>query len=102
MNNELIIVRVHPQFYSFMVAAMNLVRTDEVHDEPARCELDSHAKLPVLGGSAFILADSGRSALVSPYSPEYKAKQIPIVDAAVLYHDKFTSWDHILIVWNAL
>ena len=67
VDNELSIVRVHPQFFSFMVAAMNLVRTDEVHDEPARCELDSHAKLPVLGGSAFIPS-------ISPYSSEYKAK----------------------------
>ena len=39
---------------------------------------------------------------VSPYSPEYDAKAIPIVDAALLYHDQFTGCEYILVLRNAL
>ena len=102
VDNELNVVKVHLQFYSFMVCTLDSVQTNKVCDEPARSELDSHATLPVLGRSAFIFADSGRTASVSPYSPEYKAKQIMIVDATLLNHDKFTAQDHILIVRNEL
>lgn len=85
-----------------MICAIDEINEADMELEMSRCELDSHANLPVVGGNAFVLADTGRTASVSPYSPDYKAKQIPIVDAALLYHDKYLSQDHILIIRNAL
>src|SRR5210317_1924766 len=89
-------------FYSMAVCALESNDMMDIDNEVARCELDTHANLPVIGGHAYVLAYTGRTASVSPYSPDYKAKQIPIVDAALLYHNKYLSQDHILLIPNAL
>ena len=49
----------------------------------SRLELDSHTNMPVVGGSVYIVAHTGKTAEFSEYNPDYRSKQIPIVDAAV-------------------
>ena len=65
-------------------------------------ELDSHANMPVIGRNAYVIRDSGRKASVTPYSPEYQAKELSIVDALVLYQDKVYGKEYLLLIRNAL
>ncbi|CAJ1959259.1 unnamed protein product, partial [Cylindrotheca closterium] len=58
--------------------------------------------MPVVGCQAFILADTGKTVSVSAYNPDYPSKQIPVVDAALLYQDRFSGEEHILVIRNAL
>ena len=67
-----------------------------------RTELDSHANMPVVGRHAYILSDTEKTATVSPYTPDYETREIPIVDAAVLYSCPYTGSDYILVIRNAL
>ena len=48
-------------------------------DGMSRLELDSHANMPVVGGSSQILAKSGETVDVNAYSPEYESRQVPLV-----------------------
>ena len=45
--------------------------------------------MPVVGKSAFIISDYGKTAYVNAFSPDYISKQIPIVDAALQYEDPY-------------
>ena len=47
-------------------------------------ELDSHANIPVVGKHTYVIADTGRSATVSAYNPDYPPKSLSIVDATIL------------------
>ena len=71
-------------------------------DVSSRIELDTHANMPVVGMNAFIIRDSGRIANVTPYSPEYEAQSLPIVDAIVLYQDSVYGKEFLLLIRNAL
>eukprot|EP00980_Cylindrotheca_fusiformis_P020878 scaffold7890_cov71-Cylindrotheca_fusiformis.AAC.1 len=53
--------------------------------EMSRTDLDSHANMPVLGRNSFILSDAGKTAEVSPFSPDYEPMEIKIVDGAIAY-----------------
>ena len=68
----------------------------------SRTELDSHANMPVVGKNCYVLAETGKSADVSPYTPDYDAMKVPIVDAAVRYDCKFTGQSYALVIRNAL
>ncbi len=69
----------------------------------SRSELDSHANMVVVGRNAYIINVSGRTADVSPFSPDYNALQkVPIVDAAIAYDCPFSNCTHILLLHNAL
>ena len=48
-------------------------------------KLDSHTNMPVVGASAYIISDTGETADVNAYSPEYESRNIKIVDAALKY-----------------
>ena len=87
-----------------MIAAAN---DDDVNmgidDEKSRTELDSHANMVVVGRHASIVSDTGRTAEVSPFTPDYEALQkVPIVDAAILYLCPYSDKSYLLIVRNAL
>jgi hypothetical protein len=72
-------------------------------DEGSRTELDSHANMVVVGSNCLIVEYSGRTAVVSPFTPEYDAlTEVPIVDAAVLYECPYSGKEYILLVRNAL
>ena len=61
-------------------------------DSNSNTELDSHANMVVLGKHAFILNSSGKTAQVSPFTPEYdNMKEVPIVDAVVAWAFKTES-----------
>jgi hypothetical protein len=67
-----------------------------------RLELDSHANMPVVSSGAYILAHSGKTADISAYNPNYKSKQIPLVDAALQYNSPYDGKTYILVIRNAL
>ena len=76
---------------------------DEImQNEDSRTELDSHANMPVVGRNACILSDTGRTAEVTPYTPDYEPMQLKIVDAAVKYESPYTGTIYILVIRNAL
>jgi hypothetical protein len=55
-------------------------------DSSSSTELDSHANMVVLGKQAYVLNDSGKTAQVSPFTPDYDSMtDVPIVDAAIAY-----------------
>ena len=57
----------------------------------------------VVGRHAYILSSSGRTAQVSPFTPEYKSlKEVPIIDASVAYDCPIVDKSFILVFHNAL
>lgn len=76
--------------------------SDTTTDEPTRTDLDSHANMTVVGRHAIILNTTGRTVSASPFTPDYKPLDVPVVDAAVLYECPFAGTRHILVLFNAL
>ena len=69
----------------------------------SRTELDSHANMVVVGRHALVVSDTGRTAEVNPFTPDYEAlQQVPIVDAAICYTCPYTDSQYYFIVRNAL
>jgi hypothetical protein len=68
----------------------------------SRTELDSHANMPVVGIQAFILGHPGKRVDVSPFSPDYEPLEAELVDAAVLYCDKYTGESYVMVLRNAI
>ena len=64
----------------------------------SRTELDSHANMPVVGKKCYVLTDTGKTADVSPYTPDYDAMKVSIVDAAIQYDCKFTGQSYALVI----
>ncbi|CAJ1938202.1 unnamed protein product [Cylindrotheca closterium] len=90
-----ITIPVSPSFFATIAAALRIEATNVEQSMDSRSELDSHANMIVVGSNCFVLSDTGRTASVNPYNPEYAAKSIPIIDAALLQ-------EYILVVPNAL
>ena len=65
-------------------------------------ELDSHANMPVVGDSGYIISDTGDTSDVNAYSPEYESRKIKIVDAALQYESQHDGKISILVLRNAL
>ena len=74
--------------------------SDDNEDEESmsRMDLDSHANMAVVGRHAYILSDTGRTAEVNPFTPDYKSMQVPIIDAAVQYECPYSGTLHVLII----
>ncbi len=68
----------------------------------SRTELDTHANMPVVGRNAFVVARTGETVDVSPFTPDYKPMQCSLVDAALLYECPYSGDEIILLVRNAL
>ena len=69
----------------------------------SRTELDSHANMTVVGRHCHVLAQTGRIADVSPFSPDYDAlSKVPIVDAVLAYDCPYTGVTCLLLLRNAL
>ena len=75
---------------------------NNVEEVLSTTELDSHANMPVVGLEAYIISETGKTAVVQPYSPDYDTKEIPIVHAAIQYDCPYTGESYILVVRNAL
>ena len=81
----------------------NLSTADHNVELGSRSELDSHANMIVVGYNSYIISYSGRTADVSPFSPDYDALQkVPIVDVALAYDCPYSGKLYILLVRNAL
>ena len=52
--------------------------------QESRTDLDSNANMVALDKNCTIIADTGKTAKVSPFAPDYESlHQVPIVDASV-------------------
>ena len=58
--------------------------------------------MPVVGSSVYILSESGGYAEANAFSPDYEAKQLPIVDAALKFESPHDGQVYILVIRNAL
>ena len=72
-------IKIHHDIYSLLtVADINVAEMDAVDDDldevgGSRTELDSHANMPVVGRHAYIISKTGKTADVSPFTPDYKS-----------------------------
>ena len=85
---------------SVIVADVNSARNEP--DPVSRTELDSHANMPVIGRHSVIVNDTGRSVDVNPFSPDYQAMSVRIVDAVVRYDCPYDGISYLLMFRNAL
>ena len=76
--------------------------TSETQGSDSREELNSHSNMSVVDQNWYIISDSGTSAEVNAISPDYKTKNIPIVDAAVRYDCPHRMMTYILLICNDL
>ena len=59
--------------------------------QESRTDLDSHANMVALRRNCKVITDTGKTAEVSPFSPDYESlHQAPIVDASVQHNDPHT------------
>ena len=75
---------------------------DNVEEVLSTTELDSHANMTVVGLDAYVISETGRTAVIQPYSPDYDIKDIPIVHAAVQYDCPYNGDSYVLVIRNAL
>jgi hypothetical protein len=69
----------------------------------SRTELDTHANMIIAGKHCYVIAWTGRNATVNPFTPDYDAlKEVPIVDAAIMYECPYSGKEYILLLHNAL
>jgi hypothetical protein len=104
-NGNLYKRKVPIQIYIIISTMSGLDVEDEMEymeDENSRTELDSHANMPVIGRNAYIISDTGMTAGLSPFTPDYSSMRIKIVDAAVQYDCPYQGTTHILVIRNAL
>ena len=81
----------------------NISSTETVTVASPRTELDSHANMVVLGKYSFIFESTGQTCTVLPFSSELgMAKNVPIVDGAIVYEEPYSGQPHILLIRNAL
>ena len=87
-----------------LVAAANGEDNEDMDDGmESRTELDSHANMVVVGKNAAIIGDSGETADVSPFAPDFDLMQkVRIVDAAIMYFCPYSSKSYLLVMRNAL
>ena len=75
----------------------------KIVDSNSRTDLDSHANMVVLGRHARVIAYTGKTAQVSPFTPEYKSlEDVPIVDGAITYECPYSGHCYVLLCHNAL
>jgi hypothetical protein len=105
-RNKLVKINVPKQIYLLMsmsmVSAIDVLEENAGVEEDSRTELYSHANMPVAGRNACVTPDTGRTADVNPFTPDYDPMQIPIVDAAVQHDCPYDGQMHILVLRNAL
>ena len=113
-NSSSLNIKINDHLHSYLSTFTNILICDAStnnvninHDYnnasvESRMELDSHANMPVVGKHAYILSDTGCTADVKSYNPQYEAMVIPIVDAAIQYDCPYTGENYILVIRNAL
>ena len=86
--------------YNKLVTALDDLEMNT--NEKSRAELDSHANMAVIGKHAYILAETGKTVEVNPFTPTYKLFKAPIVDAALQYDSPYDGKSYNLVVRYAL
>ena len=72
-------------------------------DQESSTQLDSHANMVVVGENATIIAPTGKTADVRPFSEDLsRMESVPIVDAAMAYDCPFSGETFILAMRNVL
>lgn len=71
-------------------------------DDNGQTDLNSHANMPVVGTNAFVLAETGHTAEVNAFSPDFDPIDLKIVDAAIRYDCRHTGKSYMLVIRNAL
>ena len=71
---------------------------DDPDDRESIIELDSHTNMPVISRHAQIISDTGQVAEVNPFTPDYKAMNVPIVDAAIQYDCPYDDQTYMLVI----
>ena len=89
------------KIYSVIASSQAIDSSDEA---PAisRTELDSHANMPVVGKYAYVIADTGKTVDVNPFTPDYDPIQVKLVDAAIQYDSPHSGESTILVIRNTL
>lgn len=82
----------------FTISTIDASMMGEDTDEMSRTDLDSHANMPVVGRHAYVISDTGRTAEVNAFTPDYKAMNVRIVDAAVKYECPYDGTNYILVI----
>ena len=68
----------------------------------SRLELDSHANMHIVGKAAYIISESGETAEVNAYKPDYSPREIPIVDEALKFESPYDGKTYMLVIRHAL
>jgi hypothetical protein len=72
-------------------------------DRSCRAEFDTHADTCGVNNVARIISYTGKTAHVSPFTPDLnKIKDVPIVKAAIAYDDSMTGETYVIIINQAL
>ena len=105
-NDYSIIASQDLSHYLYYVTGTNDVQVGSTDDEwegwdgttkeMSRTELDTHVNMPVVGLECYVISDTGKTAKVFPYRPDYESKEIPIVHAAVQYDCPYTGTAYVL------
>ena len=91
--------------FSYLISSSgkdNDVSIKNTDNNVSRKEFDSHANMIVVGENARVVNWTGRKAKVQPYSPNYEAQNIPIVDATILYECPYSGKRVVLVVRDSL
>eukprot|EP00957_Ditylum_brightwellii_P010169 768658-Ditylum_brightwellii.AAC.1 len=71
-------------------------------NQVSRTELESHANMTCVGKDSFVISDSGKVMEVNPFTPDYEAMKVKLVDAVLLYDCSYTDKTYFLLAINAL
>ena len=67
-----------------------------------QCKSNLVTNMALLGKQAYIIARTGQSVNVQPYSPNYEEQNIPIEDSVFLYECPFNEEMVVLVVRDAV
>ena len=80
-----------------------LKQQQQVMDRSCRAEFDTHADTCGVNNIARIISYTGKTAHVSPFTPDLeKIRDVPIVKAAIAYDDSITGETYVVIINQAL
>eukprot|EP00957_Ditylum_brightwellii_P104311 7945602-Ditylum_brightwellii.AAC.1 len=78
------------------------VSVQSLNNRLSRTELDSHANMPCIGRDALVVSDIRRIMDMNPFTPDYDAMKVRLLDTALKYDRPFTDKTYILLVRSAL
>jgi hypothetical protein len=95
----------NPYLNAMIAAAMcsyTGINMNSDNNYTSRLELDSHANMPVVGCEALVIDDLGINVDVCPFSPDYPAMKVKLVDAVLQYDCPLSGRVYMLLVRNAI